>query len=174
MQRSPGRSGHHPVIAPPPRPTMDLEAVPLRIRQPRDAHGRFERSPGPRSVRDRKTGCERWIGPMRGNTPWDGRGVLTTRWEAIHGPLPPGHRLVRICPTPRRCVNPDHAVLLSPGQAQVYRYASKESVWLSQEEADEIHSLVAEFAKRCGISLGAAIAWARWPYGLAEALPDPA
>jgi len=107
---------------------------------------------------------------MRGKTPWeDGRAVLTTRWEARYGPIPPGHRLVRICDR-SRCVNLDHAVLLDPGQAQVYRYAGTERIWLGQEEADEIHALITDFAARNGISLGAAVAYARWPHGLAEAL----
>ncbi len=146
----------------------------LRLPQRRDRRGRFVREPGPRSVLDRATGCEVWVGPMRGDTPWDnGRAVLTTRYEARYGPLPPHHRLVRICATRRRCVNLDHAVLLTPEQAQLYRYAGNEPLWLDQREADEIHALVASHAERFGISLGALIAYARWPYGLAEALPEP-
>jgi hypothetical protein len=146
---------------------------PLVFPQPRDARGRFARRPGERSVISRKTGCELWVGPFRGGTPWeDGRAVLVSRYEARYGPLPPGHRLVRICKLRSRCVNLDHAIVLTPGQAQVYRYASKETVWLDQAEADALHTLIAEEAARLGISFNAAIAYARWPYGLAEALPD--
>jgi hypothetical protein len=63
-------------------------------------------------------------------------------------------------------------VLLTPEQAQLYRYADRELLWLDQGEADEIRALVAGLAERFGISLGALIAYARWPHGLAEALPD--
>src|SRR5215210_39273 len=117
-------------------PELPPDSRPPRIPQPRDARGRFVRPPGPRSAIHRATGCEVWLAAMRGKTPWeDGRAVLTTRWEARYGPIPPGHRLVRICDR-SRCVNLDHAVLLDPGQAQVYRYAGTERFWLGQEEAD--------------------------------------
>ena len=148
------------------------ESPPRRVPQRRDERGRFMREPGPRIVRHPTFSCEVWRGPMRGGTAWeDGRAVLTTRYEALHGPIPPGHRLVRLCETGPRCVNPAHAVLLTPGQSMVYRFAGKEPFWLDQAEADEIHALVEGLAARFEISLGALIAYARWPHGLAELLP---
>jgi hypothetical protein len=173
MQRSPGRYCDYPVIPAPPQLSPNLEAAPRSIPQRRDARGRFVREPGERSVFDRATGCERWIGPLRGNTPWDrGAAVLAVRWEAAHGPLPPGHRLVRICANRPRCVALDHAVELNAAQSALYRLVGREDVWLNQHEANEIHALVSEFAERHGISINAAAAYARWPVGLAEALPD--
>jgi hypothetical protein len=131
------------------------------------------REPGPRSVVNRTTGCELWVGAMRGGTPYDGRrSVLAIRYENANGePVPPKHRLIRACRN-QRCVNLAHVRILGPEESLLYTYAVRERRWLREPEVNEAVAVVSDLAQRLGISFHGLVAHLRWPHSLADDFAD--